>query len=401
MKKLAKKIVAAILGYQIRSLTKKNDIKVIGVVGSIGKTSTKLAIANVLKAGFRVQYQEGNYNDIVSVPLVFFGEEIPSLFNPFAWLAVFWRNQKQLRRPYPYDVIVVEMGSDEPGLILPFKNYLNLEIGVLTSITPEHMQSFGNMDAVAKEELAISQFSSLVIANKDLCDAKYLSSIGEVLTYGAGSGVDFKPDPKIGAGRSKPEMYSALAAWAVAKKLGMSEDAIKKGLENIQPVAGRMQRLAGVNGSTIIDDSYNASPDAVKLALESLYSLDSPQKIAVLGNMNELGDYSKEAHEEIGDLCDPKQLELVVTIGPDANTFLAPAASAQGCKVHSFDSPYDAGEFLKPIIKKGAVVLVKGSQNKVFAEESIKSLLADPADAAKLVRQSKDWMKIKKKAFKV
>jgi UDP-N-acetylmuramoyl-tripeptide--D-alanyl-D-alanine ligase len=195
-------------------------------------------------------------------------------------------------------------------------------------------------------------------------------------------------------------MYSALAAWAVAKKLGMSDDAIKKGLENIQPVAGRMQWLAGVNGSTIIDDSYNASPDAVKLALEALYETDAPQKIAVLGNMNELGDFSKQAHEEIGALCDPKQLELVVTIGPDANAYLAPAASAQGCKVHGFDSPYDAGKFLKPIIKKGAVVLVKGSQNKVFAEETIKSLLADPADVAKLVRQSPDWMKIKKKAFK-
>lgn len=391
--------MAAVLGYQIRALTNKNDIKVIGVVGSIGKTSTKLAIANVLKAGFRVQYQEGNYNDIVSVPLVFFGEEIPSLFNPLAWLAVFWRNQKQLRRPYPYDVVVVEMGSDEPGLILPFKNYLNLEIGVLTAITPEHMQNFMNLEAVAKEELAVSQFSSLVLANKDLCDSKYLSTISQLLTYGAGSGVDFKADKEAAAGKSKPEMYSALAASAVAKKLGMSEEAIKKGLASIQPVSGRMQRLAGINGSTIIDDSYNASPDAVKLALEALYAAPAPQKIAVLGNMNELGDYSKQAHQEIGDLCDPKQLELVMTIGPDANKYLAPAASAKGCKVHSFYSPYDAGDFLKPIIKKGAVVLVKGSQNKVFAEETIKSLLADPADASKLVRQSKDWMKIKKKAF--
>lgn len=399
MKKLAKKIVAAILGYQIRALTKKNNVKVIGVVGSIGKTSTKLAIANVLKAGFKVQYQEGNYNDIVSVPLVFFGEGIPSLFNPFAWLAVFWRNQKQLRRPYPYDVVVVEMGSDEPGQISPFKNYLNLEIGVLTAITPEHMQNFADLDAVAKEELAISRFSSLVLANKDLCDLKYLSSIGQLLTYGTGSGVDFKPDQEMGAGKSKAEMYSALAASAVAQKLEMSADDIKKGLKNIQPVAGRMQRLAGINDSTIIDDSYNASPEAVKLALDALYSMDAQQKIAVLGNMNELGDYSKKAHQEIGALCDPRQLELVVTIGPDANKYLAPAASANGCKVHSFDSPYDAGDYLKPIIKKGAVILVKGSQNKVFAEEAIKSLLADPADAARLVRQSEDWMKVKTKAF--
>ncbi len=399
MKKQAKRIVAAILGYQIRALTKKNDIKVIGVVGSIGKTSTKLAIAEVLQAGFRVRYQEGNYNDIVSVPLIFFGENIPSLFNPIAWLAVFWRNQRQLSRSYPYDVVVVELGSDEPGSILPFKKYLNLEIGVLTAITPEHMQAFGNMDAVAKEELAVSQFSSLVLANRDLCPRKYLPSAGGLLTYGLDTAADFKPDAKTTTGKSKAEIYSALAASAVARKLGMNAGAIEKGLENIKPVPGRMQRLAGVNGSTIIDDSYNASPNAVKLALNTLYETEAPQKIAVLGNMNELGDYSKKAHEEIGDLCDPKQLELVVTIGPDANKYLAPAASAKECRVHSFDSPYDAGDFLKPVIKKGAVVLVKGSQNKVFAEEAIKSFLADPADVAKLVRQSEDWMKVKKKAF--
>lgn len=399
MKKLAKKVVAAILGYQVRALTKKNDIKVIGVVGSIGKTSTKLAIATVLKESFRVQYQEGNYNDIVFVPLIFFGEDMLSLFNPFTWLGVFWRNHKQLRRPYPYDVVAVEMGSDAPGQILPFKKYLNLEIGVLTAITPEHMQSFDSLDAVADEETSVAQFSSLVLANQDLCDQKYLSPISQLVTYGFSTGADFKPDPKLQSGKSKAETYSALAAVAVAKKLGMDDTAIQKGLLNIQPVAGRMRKLAGINGSTIIDDTYNSSPDAVKMALDNLYSYAAPQKIAVLGNMNELGHFSKTAHQDIGAYCDPKQLELVVTIGPDANEYLAPAASKAGCKVHSFDSPYDAGEFLKPIIKKGAIILIKGSQNKVFAEETTKCLLADPADAAKLVRQGDSWMKIKRKAF--
>ncbi|HET7827881.1 MAG TPA: cyanophycin synthetase, partial [Candidatus Saccharimonadales bacterium] len=162
----------------------------------------------------------------------------------------------------------------------------------------------------------------------------------------------------------------------------------------------RMQILLCVNGSTIIDDSYNASPAAVKLALDYLYEIDSPQKIAVLGNMNELGSFSESAHIEIGKYCDPKQLALVITIGPDANKYLAPSASAMGCKVHEFDSPYTAGEYLKPILQKGAAVLVKGSQNGVFAEETVKLLLANPADVNKLVRQSTDWLKIKQKAFK-
>jgi UDP-N-acetylmuramoyl-tripeptide--D-alanyl-D-alanine ligase len=394
MKKIAKKAVAAVLGYQVRKLVKKNKIKVIAVVGSIGKTSTKLAIANVLKAGFRVRYQEGNYNDLVSVPLIFFDEKIPSLFNPFAWLGVFWRNRKKLGDNYPYDIVIVELGSDGPGQILEFKKYLNLEIGVITAITPEHMQFFDNLDEVAKEELAVIDFSALVLANKDLCAAKYLSGIPQLLTYTAKQSAEFNISSK-----SRAELYSISAAVVVAAKLGMQPTDIKKGLANVKAIPGRMNELAGTNGSTIIDDSYNSSPAAVQLALDYLYGLSSPQKIAVLGSMNELGAYSKQAHEEVGRYCDPKQLALVVTIGKEANEYLAAAANDKGCKVQSFDSPYTAGEYLKPILKKDAAVLVKGSQNGVFAEETVKILLAKPSDSQKLVRQTDDWLKIKSKAF--
>ncbi len=400
MKKLAKNLVAAILGYQVRGLYKKNQLKVVGVAGSMGKTSTKLAIAQVLSQNFKVCYQEGNYNDLVSVPLVFFGQEIPSLFNPLAWLGVFWRNQKQLRQPYPYDVVVVELGSDEPGQIIPFKNYLSLEVGVLTAITREHMVNFTGLDAVAEEELTIGQMSNLVLANKDLVDKKYLDKLDDLLTYGLNAPADFTPKEfGLSDDLSKPELYSRVGTAAVARKLGMSDADIKKGLANIKPVPGRMQKLKGINNSTIIDDSYNASPDAVKLALQALYKTSAPQKIAVLGNMNELGKFSQAAHTDIGEFCDPEQLDLVLTIGLDANKYLAEAAEAKGCKVQSFDSPYTIGEYLKPIIKKSAVILVKGSQNGVFVEETIKSILANPADSAKLVRQSQDWLKIKTKVF--
>jgi UDP-N-acetylmuramoyl-tripeptide--D-alanyl-D-alanine ligase len=416
MKKLAKKLVAAVLGYQVKKLRQKNNFKIVGVVGSIGKTSTKLAIANVLKAGVRVQYQEGNYNDLVSVPLIFFGQELPSLFNPLAWIMVFWRNQKILKQPYPFDVVVVELGSDAPGQIREFKSYLNLEIGVLTSISPEHMAFFSTLDEVAKEELAIGEFSSLTLANSDLSDEKYYKNLPNLLTYSIHGNGNLNLKAQAGkitvfAGQqqllealyenqSSVSLYNALAATAVAYKLGMTPDQIAKGLANIKPVPGRMQRLRGVEGSLIIDDSYNSSPDAAKLALDYLYSINAPQKIAVLGNMNELGGYSKQAHEEIGNHCDPKQLELVITIGPDANNFLAKAAEAKGCRVERFDSPYKAGDFIRPLVKQGAAILVKGSQNKVFAEEAIKPLLADQTDSEKLVRQTPQWLNVKREAFK-
>lgn len=403
MKKLARRIVAAILGYQVRRLSKKNRFIVIGVAGSIGKTSTKLAIATILQNGFRVRYQEGNYNDLITVPLVFFKKQLPSLFNPIAWLAVFWHNEKQIRQAYPFDIVVLELGSDGPGQIAEFKKYLKLEIAVITAITPEHMQFFKSLDSVAEEELEVQNFSGLLIANKDLCDEKYLSKVSQLLTYGIKTQADYTYEkmniPK--KSESFAEQYSALAAAAVAQKLGLSQEIITAGIVGVKPFAGRMQKLAGINNSMIIDDSYNASPEAVKMALDTLYSSTAPQKIAVLGNMNELGDYSRQAHEEVGKYCDPKQIELVITIGPDANTYLAKAAEARGCRVERFDSPYKAGEFIKPLVKKSAIILVKGSQNKVFAEETVKILLAEPSEATKLVRQSPEWMDIKRKAFLV
>jgi UDP-N-acetylmuramyl pentapeptide synthase len=109
---------------------------------------------------------------------------------------------------------------------------------------------------------------------------------------------------------------------------------------------------------------------------------------------------SAQAHTEIGELCDPAQLDLVVTVGADAKTYLAPAASAKGCVVKSFNTPYEAGKYLQSKVKKNAIVFAKGSQDKVYTEEAIKFLLADPKDASKLVRQSDYWLKCKAKSFK-
>jgi UDP-N-acetylmuramoyl-tripeptide--D-alanyl-D-alanine ligase len=421
MKKLAKKAVASILGYQVRILSRKNNFQVVAVAGSVGKTSTKLAITEVLKSKYRVQYQDGNYNDLVSVPLIFFGERLPSLMNPLAWLAVFWRNQRCLRKRYPYDVVVVEVGTDMPGQIREFKSYLRADIGVVTAITPEHMEFFASLDEVAKEELGIAEYSSVLLYNKDLCDEKFLAGVAvSKLSYGLNTQSDFQTvniaykDDRcdfevLRSGKpfikttnelvSEPQLYSVTAAVAVASQLGMTAEEIDKGLHNLHPVSGRMNRLQGINHSVILDDTYNASPEAMKAALKTLYRIKGPQKIAILGNMNELGSYSQTAHQEIGQSCDPSRLDLVVTIGPDANKYLAPAAKAKGCTIASFDNPYDAGKFVKEKLIPKGIVLAKGSQNGVFAEEAVKQLLADQSDTAKLVRQTAGWLKLKQKAF--
>ncbi len=419
MKNLARRFVVSILGWQVRRLRAKRSFKIVGVVGSIGKTSTKFAIATVLGQAQRVRFQAGNYNDPVSVPLVFFGLNMPSLLNPLAWLWVFLRIELQLLGRYPFDVVVVELGTDGPGQITQFKKYLKLDMAVVTAITPEHMEFFQTMSAVAEEEFAVADFSKQVIVNQDLCDKKYLPKNLKAIFYGESAGnyrlrrpqfavasarfdIEKSGKPWISAvmeAVAKSELYSAAAASAVADLLGLNKQTITDGIAKIQPVSGRMQRLKGIKDSLIIDESYNASPTAVMSALDSLYQMKAPQKIALLGNMNELGDMSQQAHKNIGDYCEPKQLDLVVTLGPDANKFTAAAAQAKGCQVIKAENPHDAGEVIKRHLKTGAVVLIKGSQNNVYAEEAIKPLLADPEDVKLLVRQSPDWLAKKKQNF--
>jgi UDP-N-acetylmuramoyl-tripeptide--D-alanyl-D-alanine ligase len=421
VKQLLKKIVLAVLSGQVRRLQQRWQPKVVAVTGSIGKTSTKFAASKVLGQKYRVRFQEGNYNDIITVPLVFFGEKLPSLFNPFAWTVVFLKNEFKLRRSAPYDVIVLELGTDGPGQIAAFKRYLHVDLAVVTAIAYEHMEFFTDLDAVAREELAVQKYSDRLIVNADLCASKYLKNlsvpaetyaINKEATYGArevkftGEAFDFvlqKDGKKLLAaklnGVARNQVYSALAGAVVADRLGVSPNEIINGIAQIEAVPGRMQLFKGVNGSTILDDTYNASPEAVKAALDTLYGLKAPQKIALLGNMNELGDYSEGAHKEVGNYCDPEQIDLLVTLGKHANEFLAPAGRARGCHVQACTSPYQAGEYLKAHIKPGAAVLIKGSQNGVFAEEAVKLILADHKDEIRLVRQSRHWAKLKKRQF--
>jgi UDP-N-acetylmuramoyl-tripeptide--D-alanyl-D-alanine ligase len=422
MKKALKKVVVVLLARQVRRLTKKHSFKVVGVVGGIGKTSTKLAVAQVLGKSLRVRYQEGNYNDLVSVPLIFFGESMPSLLNPLAWLQLLLRNQRQIAGDYPYDVVVVELGTDGPGQIAAFTKYLHLDVAVVTAVVPEHMEYFADMNAVAAEELAVASYADMLLLNADLVSLEHRGQLAKTAkTYGindtkadyylanvfhsaGGFEGDIKHDGTIllhmtHEVASETQLYSALAAIAVGNELGLKSTQLLAGVAGIRPVSGRLRRLRGIQGSIIIDDTYNASPEAVKAALKTLQKQETVQRIAILGNMNELGSVSAAAHKEIGGLCDPTWLHLLVTIGPDANEHLAPAAAARGCVVKSFDNPYDAGEYVQSKVQAGAVILAKGSQNKVFAEEAVKLLLADPEDTGKLVRQSPEWMKRKQRMF--
>lgn len=417
-KKIARGIVCGILEWQVRRLRARHTFKIVAVAGSIGKTSTKLAIAHALEPTRRVIYQTGNYNDRVTVPLVLFGRNLPSLFNAVAWIKMFIANERTIKLDKYYDVAIVEIGTDGPGQITNFA-YLKPDLSVVTAVTEEHMEYFKTLDAVASEELTVCDFSEQVLVNQDDTPPRFLTG-KDVLTYGLSDSATYRADNyrsdglhggdvdlhldgmTLGARAAilgRQGIKILLAAAAAARILGLDQKEIEAGLKEVKPFAGRMQILPGINGSTIIDDTYNASPAPVIAALDVLYAAETPQRIAILGNMNELGDFSKEAHEQVGSYCDPGKLALVVTIGPDAEKYLAPVTAQKGCQVKAFHSPYDAGAYVRENMQPGAVVLAEGSQNRVFAEESLKVLLANPADQAKLVRQSASWIAIKQKQF--
>lgn len=414
MKSVLKSILVLIMGNQVRRLRKLHSFKIIGVVGSIGKTSTKLAIAKILESNKRVRYQEGNYNDTVSVPLVFFGQRMPSLWNIFAWLKIILQNEVQIYFKYPFDIVVVELGTDGPGQIEQFRKYLHLNIAVLTAISAEHMEFFGSLEKVAEEEWSVSFFSDLIFVNKDLCsilppnldnkkivfygkDFGCLYKIENILKIKDGFSFNISEQGKIIISASyeafsEVQLYSIGIAMILAKNFNLCEKDIKESLNKIQSFSGRMQKLKGVKNSIIIDDTYNASPESIKIALDALYLQIATQRIAILGMMNELGDISEIEHQKIGKYCNPKFLDLVVTIGKDANAFLAPEAKKNGCQVYEAKNSTEAGEWLVGKIKKEAVILAKGSQNGVFTEEALKPLLKDKSDFSKLVRQDKYWL---------
>ena len=420
IKQTGKAALGRLLERQARRLRAKHDFKLVAVVGSVGKTTTKLAIVEILKPQLRVQYQSGNYNDRLTVPLVLFGLPQPSLYNPWAWIKTFWGISRRLHRPYAYDVVVVELGADGPGQMQQFA-YLVPDLVVVTAITDEHMLYFKTLDTVAHEELLAVGFSKAALINIDDCLVKYRQSL-TYESYGSDSRANYRLVNRLASGDGSqtlqlklPEQSlsvnssllgvqgakAVLAAVAVARWCGFEPAAIATNAAHIHAVSGRMRVFAGQQHSTIIDDSYNASPVAVEAALDVLYALPNQPKIAILGSMNEMGSLSPGMHRQVGNYCDPSRLQLLVTIGADAKQYLAPAAIKRGCQVRSFQTPYAAGRYVleQLMASTGAAVLVKGSQFGVYSEEAVKLLLANPVDVAHLVRQTPLWMAKKHKEF--
>jgi len=395
------------------------DTKLVAIVGSVGKTTTKRAIATVLSGSFKLQGDVSDFNEQIAVPCSILGVNYPAvseLHKLSTWRTVFKACKYQAKN-MDAEVIVQELGTDHPGEIPHFAKYLKPDITVVTAITPEHMEFFKTLQSVAAEEFALAKVSQKVMVNVDDTPVECLDLVdpSRVLLYGFDKHVDYtiraEPcDPlngysgqfiskKNGAIDVKDiklvgehNLHAAIAAAGVAMELGLSVEKIQQGLTELQPAPGRMNILRGNKNSVILDDTYNSSPAAAIAALRTLYEVVSDERIAVLGGMNELGEYTEKGHKDVAEFFDVQYLSYLITMGDMANKYFAPVARERGITVFETKTPIEAGGAVNKVLdaEKNPVVLFKGSQGGIYMEEAVK-IIAFETEEAKLVRQSDEW----------
>lgn len=413
--------VEPLLAFFVRRIVAKYRPKIVGITGSVGKTSTRAAVFAVVSQRFSAYTPPKNLNDKIGLPLGVIGMDSPGK-SLVGWLKVAARATSLLifKQKYP-EVLVLEYGIDRVGEMQQLLAIATPQIAVLTSIGFSHYEFFADIETVAREKGYILQALSsdgTAILNGD--DERVLAQVstvkGAVVTYGHGTQTvslvekseSFTDAPSttlsirtprfslevpifaVGA----PHVSAALAAVAVAEALGVEESAIIRGLSHYRPVPGRLNVIAGLRRSWIIDDTYNASPDSMREALALLGRIPGSHKIAVLGDMLELGSVSDAEHAAVGEQVAALGVNHLVTVGPSGK-IIAEAALAAGLpeeRVISFDTSAQATVTVQELMREGSIVLVKGSQG-VRMERVTKEIMAEPMRASDLLcRQYGKWL---------
>lgn len=424
MKKLFKSLVAFALGLTARAVVHRYAPKIVMVTGSVGKTSTKDAVAAVLAAHFFVRKSEGNLNTEFGVPFTILGVENPlskyHWSNPFAWFELMKSSLALLLLPNHYpNMLVLETGADRPGDLACILRLATPDMVVVTRLPeiPVHVEAYASPEEVREEEFspayALAAGAPLIIpADDPYAFDMAMRAPAQSITYGSAedasvriSGSDFyEKDGKVVGMRAevhlgnekgiltakgsvgKTQVLPLAAALAAALAVGIPLSEALQALEEYEPPPGRGRLLGGRNGSIIIDDSYNSSPAAVEEALETLKKFPhATRRIAVLGDMLELGRYSVMEHERIAVLA--AAADLIVAVGIRARAFTSTPKKAE---VLQFENSRAAAVTLPALVREGDVILIKGSQS-IRMERIVEALLANPADVTKLVRQEKKW----------
>ncbi|HOX40834.1 MAG TPA: UDP-N-acetylmuramoyl-tripeptide--D-alanyl-D-alanine ligase [bacterium] len=426
MKQSVLKIINWFLATLARRVIDRHKPFVVAITGSVGKTTTRDAVYRVLADHFgedKVRKNSGNLNTEIGVPLTILGYN--SLPNKFLWpVFIFRAYLRTFQKDYP-KYLVLEMGIDHKGDMAYLASIAKPDLGIITAAAPAHTANFTGglneylfektmMAVVTKKEgkvfvngdyeilkkLPNENLVTVGIKNKD---ADYVGESINVTLQGmeyriAKTGQKIAIKTKL-LGRHL--IYSQLIAFAVGQYFGIQSLKIKNSLESILPVNGRMNLLPGKNKTWIIDDTYNAaSPASVIGALELISEIKHPgRKVAIIGNMNELGILEVEAHEEVGKIA-KDSVDLAIFAGPNAY-HAARAFHESYEKVLVYSNRLSLEKRLPKIINEGDIILVKASQNKNYFEEVVKALMQEPEKASELlVRQSKWWLNKKTRSLK-
>lgn len=430
MKQSIKSIIISALQWEAGEILKKYQPKIIAITGSVGKTSAKDAIFSVLANSFHIRKSEKSFNSQIGVPLTIIGCQ-NGWNNPLKWLKNLIKGLALiiLKSHYP-DWLVLEVGADGPGGIKKIAEWLKPDILVITRFgkIPVHIEFFESVDDLIEEDGALIgslQRNGLLVLNTDDEDVRAFinKSPNKVITYGTEGGADiFASNYRILYGIDKNgkfptgiqfkvnhnddsvqvvlmgvlgshHIYPALSAIAVGVSQNLNLTQISKSLRSHATTLGRMKIIRGIKNSIVIDDSYNSSPVALEEALKTLQTIEgSRRKIAVLGDMLELGGYSVSAHKEAGAIAS-RSCHLLAVVGPRSRG-IAEGALQNGMRetdVLQFDSSEEAGAYLENLISEKDVVLVKGSQS-MRMEKVVEEIMANPEEKEKLlVRQEKEW----------
>lgn len=342
----------------------KLSLKVVGVTGSVGKTSTKDMIHAVLSRKFKTHKTQGNLNNQVGLP------------------------KTLLQLDESFEAAVIEMGMSNLGEIHELSLCTRPDAAVITTVGVSHLENLGTRENILKAKLEITDGMKKGAPLFLNADNDMLSTVKSedfhIITYAVNSKADFTASDIEENGNTTEftinsklrvtipciglhNVYNALAAYAVGKNFDMTDEEIAEGLKTYAP-SGMRQKITDVGGVTVVEDCYNASPDSVEAALKTLSSMKaSGRKIAVLGDMLELGTVSRSAHYNAGKLCARLKIDELVCLGNEALEYKNGCEECGG-KARWFESRQELANYLKENTEAGDILWFKASRGMKFEE---------------------------------
>lgn len=408
---------------------RRHKPRLVAITGTVGKTSAKEAVASALSRKFRVRQSQKNYNNELGVPLAIMDLESGG-GSALKWILTLLRGCGRTlgSRDYP-QVLVLEFGIDKPGDMEYLTSFVPLDYAVITALgeVPVHVEFFKNREALWEEKLAIAKGlrpEGILFYNADDTELarRTTATALHAVAYGTGETATVRAQNiqkmktaeglPIGLectviwadGETPPlplrlpgllgrhQLSAVLAALAVGKAFGVSPAEMAEALEGYEPPPGRLRVLPGVKGTLLIDDTYNASPASVEAALRTLKDFAPRRRLAVLGDMLELGDYEEQAHRTIGRIVGDCA-DGLWAVGKGMRIAAEEARRSGMEEVSAFDLSLAAAKPLELALRAGDVVLIKGSQS-LRMEKIVEEIMAEPNRAAELlVRQEESWKK--------